>query len=319
LDVKASLLFSGALVALSLVTSVHTARGQTPTEGERLFLEGRQLLEQGKVDEACAAFQASYEAEHALGSLLNLANCEEQRKKFRAALARWREAAANADTEKNRLYSVGRAADLEAKMPKILVRLGPGAGRAVVTIDGEPTSAGEKIAVDPGEHIVVATLTDDASGVLPPKTERQTITSESGKTQEVLLLKDVPAPKPVVQPVVQPAPVPSTDWSIPGWISLGIGGAGAVVFAATGAAILNECGADLGGKSFVCVDDAGEPTEKPTGLVVANLAGMIVGALGVGLGVTFLIVEATEEDAPSVTVTGIAVPGGGGLGLSGAF
>src|SRR5262245_11520882 len=81
------------------------------TVGEQLFREGRELLGAGKVDEACAKFEQSYQLEHALGSLLNLANCEEQRKRFKVALDHWREAAKNADTQKNRLYALGRATE----------------------------------------------------------------------------------------------------------------------------------------------------------------------------------------------------------------
>jgi hypothetical protein len=45
---------------------------------EALFNEGRQLLSQGRVAEACPRFEASYKVDPGVGTLFNLAACEEQ-------------------------------------------------------------------------------------------------------------------------------------------------------------------------------------------------------------------------------------------------
>jgi hypothetical protein len=265
----------------------HAQPGETV--GEQLFREGRELLGAGKVEEACARFQQSYELEHALGSLLNLANCEEQRKRFKVALDRWREAAKNADTQKNRLYALGRSTELEEKMPKILIRIGAGAPNADVKLDGKAASLGEKIAVDPGKHVIEAT---DPRRAGKPFTERREVEVKEGESIEVDLFRGTDAP-----PV---AGGDSMDWSLPGWISLGIGGAGAVVFAATSGVIYQQCHGEVGGKSFVCQEEDGSPADKPTGLLVTNLVSAIVGGVGAGLGATFLIVEAVDSDGPTV-------------------
>lgn len=283
-----------ATVAVVVVLTVcmwgEPAHGQSgETVGEQLFREGRELLAAGEVDEACARFEQSYELEHALGSLLNLANCEEQRRRFKVALGRWREAAKNADSQKNRLYALGRATDLEEKMPKILIRVGAGAPNADVKLDGAAAALGEKIAVDPGKHVVEGT---DARGGGKPFVERREVDLKEGESVEVDLFRGAGAPPAVT--------TDSIDWSLPGWISLGVGGAGAVVFAATSGVIYQKCHGELGGKSFVCQDDDGSPAEKPTGLLVGNLVSAIVGGVGVGLGATFLIVEAVDTDAPTV-------------------
>ncbi len=292
-------------VMLSVLLWGAPARAQTgETVGEQLFREGRELLTAGKVDEACAKFEQSYELERALGSLLNLANCEEQRKRFKVALDRWREAAKNADTQKNRLYALGRATELEEKMPKILIRVGAGAPNADVKLDGVKAALGEKIAVDPGKHVIEGT---DARGGPKPFTERREIELKEGEAVEVDLFRGSGAPPPPAGDAI--------DWSLPGWISLGIGGAGAVVFAATSGVIYQQCHGEVGGKSFVCQEDDGSPAEKPTGLLVANLVSAIVGGVGVGLGATFLIVEAVDSDAPTVE----AFVGPSHLGVRGTF
>lgn len=45
---------------------------------ERLFQEGRELMQKGQLDEACARFAESLELEPAVGTLLNLASCMER-------------------------------------------------------------------------------------------------------------------------------------------------------------------------------------------------------------------------------------------------
>ncbi len=45
---------------------------------EQLFQEGRELMQKGQLEEACARFAESFELEHAVGTLLNLASCMER-------------------------------------------------------------------------------------------------------------------------------------------------------------------------------------------------------------------------------------------------
>jgi hypothetical protein len=55
---------------------------------EALFLDGRRLMDLGKIDEACAKFDASEKPSPALGTLMNLADCEEKRGRIATAWAR---------------------------------------------------------------------------------------------------------------------------------------------------------------------------------------------------------------------------------------
>jgi hypothetical protein len=304
--VRFAFLFASTVALLCALGPSSAIAQPNETVGEQLFREGRELLGAGKVAEACAKFEQSYDLEKALGSLLNLANCEEQRKRFKVALGRWREAAKSADTQKNRLYALGRASELEQKMPKVLLRIGAGAAGAEVTLDGERAALGEKIAVDPGKHVIVATRARPAG---PPSVERRELELAEGQALEVELFRGSAAP-------TRERVVDSVDWSLPGWISLGVGGAGAVVFAATAGVVYEKCHGELGGKSFVCQEDDGTPAEKPTGLLVANLVGAIAGGLGLGLGATFLILEATDEEAPAQVEAYVAPDG---LGFRGVF
>ncbi len=67
------------LVAAIVTAFSASAFAQEPTEADRLFQEGRDLLAAGKPDEACAKFELSIKKDpRAVGTLLNLALCNER-------------------------------------------------------------------------------------------------------------------------------------------------------------------------------------------------------------------------------------------------
>src|SRR6266481_7047249 len=81
-------LIAAAMVGLS------TSRARAgPTAAEGLFQEGRQLLEEGHVDEACLRLAESYWQEPASGTLLNLARCHQTQGKIATAWAEYAAAA----------------------------------------------------------------------------------------------------------------------------------------------------------------------------------------------------------------------------------
>lgn len=61
-------------------------------QAEASFAEGRRLMNAGKWAEACEHFAASLELDRAIGTLLNLANCEERTGDTRAACKHYAEA-----------------------------------------------------------------------------------------------------------------------------------------------------------------------------------------------------------------------------------
>lgn len=302
---------SRALVIATLGLSLSAtapAGAQQPTEGERLFVEGRQLMDEGKTDEACQRFERSYQLEGALGSLLNLANCEEKRGRLRIALAHWRKAADTAgDQQKNRLYALGRAGDLEKKMPKVMVRVGASVAGASVTLDGEPISLGEKVPVDPGTHEVVVTA--------GARTERRSVELAEGETQILDMLGavaggEVSAGGQGTEPGARDEPG-ATNLAPWGWTSIAVGAASAIGFGVTAGLFYAECGGDAGTGLF---------DQRPcdNAIPAVNLVTGIVAVVGVGLGVTLLVIDAGSESP--VQVGAATLPGGGAaLGLSGSF
>lgn len=59
---------------------------------DQLFTQAKELMKEGKFTAACAKFEASYDADAALGSLLNLADCLEKDGRLASAYGRWGDA-----------------------------------------------------------------------------------------------------------------------------------------------------------------------------------------------------------------------------------
>ena len=84
-----------ALAATMLFVLARPALAQS-VEAEALFRDGKALLAQGKLGEACAKFDASDRIEPSVGTELNAADCHEKNNKLATAWAGFLKAAANA-------------------------------------------------------------------------------------------------------------------------------------------------------------------------------------------------------------------------------
>src|SRR5687768_8531645 len=77
--------FSVVVVVVAAVVVLASARGRALAQprdaaaGEALFIEGRRLMKVGDRPAACAKFAESQRLDPAVGTLANLADCEEQR------------------------------------------------------------------------------------------------------------------------------------------------------------------------------------------------------------------------------------------------
>lgn len=67
-----------------------------PVAAERYFTEARSLLSSGQVEQACALLQKSMDADPALGTMLNLGDCNEKLGNIPAACNAYRDVEAQA-------------------------------------------------------------------------------------------------------------------------------------------------------------------------------------------------------------------------------
>lgn len=154
------------VLAVTVVVALTGVAVASPA-AEQLFQEGRKLLGQGKLPEACDAFRRSAELEPRVGTWLNLADCEEKRGRFATAWEAFSEARATAkrDGRPGGDEAERRAKALEKKLPYLAIKLSAGAkAQSVVVLRGtEEVPAAEldkEVPIDPGHYEISATAKD---------------------------------------------------------------------------------------------------------------------------------------------------------------
>jgi len=213
-----------------------TARADPPPEATDLFIQGRRLRLRGECPAAEAAFRRALEVYPAgLGSLRNIAECEEATGRYASARKTWLDLKRDlSDSPSPRYEGWQQDADdaanrLRAKVASLLIDLSgvgrPGApmGAVEVTVNGEPidpSRRGAPIESDPGLYLVRAVGTD--GHIL-----EQRVNLVSG--QSVRVSFNVQNPPEGASPIATPARV-ATPWnpSTAGWVAVGIGSASLV-------------------------------------------------------------------------------------------
>jgi len=171
-----------------------------PTSAEALFREARALVVAGDYVDACPKFAESLRLDHASGTLLNLADCEEHTSRIATALAHFRELSRElpeAD-ERQRIAADGAAA-LEARVPHLTVRSSTSLplGAKIWRDDVEIPRASLDLAlpVDPGTHTVVVSdgdrilcrveveVREGQSGILAPETSEHEAPRATGNAK----------------------------------------------------------------------------------------------------------------------------------------
>jgi hypothetical protein len=139
------------------------APGGDPATAFALFHDGRRLIAEGRVAEACSRFEASMAVVPRLGVQLNLADCYQQLGRLASAWVAFGEAASLARRWKDprQDYARQRQSALVPGLSRLSITLDPRASirDLVVTRDGVtvlPAAHGVEVPVDLGEHIVEA-------------------------------------------------------------------------------------------------------------------------------------------------------------------
>lgn len=281
-------------------------------DAKTFFAEGRRLRLAGQCDAAIDAFERALDAyPDGLGSLRNIAECEEQLGRFASARRHYWDLRVKVMASGAPRYA-GWVEDAEAgharladKVAKLVVEVvGPGADAAKVDVNGtplDPSLRGEDLERDPGVHQVVARV----GGVVA---DSDKVRIDSGERKVVTLSVEAvadgpPEPQPGVDPdggsevAVDDGP---SGMFIGGVTALAVGGAG---FIGLGVAIgLRQAAlSDLESvcpnyESMACGPSADGPTTR--GETAATLVNVLapLAAIATVTGVTLLVVDATGED-----------------------
>jgi hypothetical protein len=311
-----------------------SARAQSEAAlAESLFEEGRALMDAEKYADACPKLAESQRLDPALGTLLNLALCNERLGKNATAWAQYREALAIASRSSDPRADFARdhIQGLEPKLSRLTVAVSTRTSGLAIRLDGVALSQaawGTAVPVDPGEHRVEASAPGHESW-------STTVSIGAAAASERI---DVPAltpsaapsvppiqPAPSVQPaapVSQTSPPREPEPSSPRTAGYIVGGAGVVAlgvgtYFGIRALDLNSQAKDKCPTDDTCVDDGAELSDEA--LTSSRIATVAIGLGVVGVGVGAYLVLSAPSGEPAAALSTAWLPGGGALRLSGRF
>jgi hypothetical protein len=196
-----------------------------------LFERGRGAMKQQDYTTACAAFADSVRFDTKVGTLLNLADCEEHLGRLVIARTHWQQAAnlAHALNDSRENVARQRFTAVDPRVAKLAVRVAE-ASPPNVTVRRDDVelgsgSLGLALPVDPGPH----TITTRAPGYEDNIT---TVPLKEGEVKDVVVGPGpkIPPPPPPPPPAPEPPPpATGTTQTVLGIVALGLGvGGGAV-------------------------------------------------------------------------------------------
>jgi serine/threonine-protein kinase len=327
------------LLILALAPAALAQSPQDKAASVALFNEGKKLMGEGKLAEACAKFQASLALVPGNGTRLNLANCLEKSGKTASAWAVFRDAqlaAEKAGDDVKKKFAEDEMRKLEPRLARLTIKLAEDVPGLEVQRDGEKVRRplfGNAIPLDPGEHVVSA-----AAPGRTPWSQKVTVGERASVTVEVPRLEEVapppkpepPRPEPMPSPrpeppppAVAPAPPPpAAEADDPGKgrriLAYTVGGAGIVglgvgtVFGLKAKSKHDEAQDGHCDSHSVCTDQTGVDLTRDA-RSAGNIATIAfgVGLVAVATGVVLYLTAPSERTAVTVapTGTGFAVAG----------
>lgn len=315
-----------AAAVASTAPSAWAGGGNTVT-AESLFQAGQDAMKAGDFKKACDNFAASQKADPSVGTLLNLALCNEKQGNVATAWATYMEASSLAkqkgDNERDGV-ATEHANGLKPKLSKLTVSMQNPPPGLVITRDGIDLgegALGTALPIDPGQHVIEAT----AKGF--KKASKTVNIGKEADVQaiEIPALEVAPAEEQGPGPGgVAPAPSgPNTGLMIGGGVIGGLGVVGLLVGAGTGgAAASGKSKVDTLCPNKVCTTQEGKDKLASTKtLATVSTVGLVAGGVLAAGGAVMIIVGATsgkkkaasDEKAGIHFVPSFGPQGGGGM------
>jgi tetratricopeptide (TPR) repeat protein len=148
-------LLAGALLCIAGEASA----GPDIGSADQLFAQAKQLMSEGKFAQACAKFEASYDADPALGALLNLADCLERDGRMASAYGRWGDAIdyANKKNDERAKFARERREEIKPKLSFVTLAV-KGEADDLTVFKGDTKLSkgafGTALPTDPGETVI---------------------------------------------------------------------------------------------------------------------------------------------------------------------
>ncbi len=329
-------LSGAALVAGALAMSPPAAAN--PAAAEALFREGRKLMQEGQLDQACGKLAESQRLDASPGTLGSLAQCHEKQGKIATAWAEYlassrlgaaqgKQAQAQAAKE--------RAAALEGRLIYLTVKVPSPVPGLVVKRDDqllEASSFNTRLPVDPGPSVLRA----EAPGFEPYSKKLSLVEGEADNVVTIPALSKLEpgaSPSATVAPLppgsasaatgapTAPATAPQRSSPVAGYV---VGGAGVVALGVGvffGLRSLSDYHAaeQACGSHAHCSKDAVSFSDSAHSKAWVSNIGVGLGLVGVALGGYLVFSSSNKPSETAVRLGGRVAQDGATLQLAGGF
>jgi PEGA domain len=146
-----------AVLAGSVLCVAPPVFAQNKAAADVLFQAARTAMAAQDYDEACLKFDESNRADRAVGTVLNLGNCEELRGRYASSWERYIDAMSMMTPADRRFaFAKAKAEELEAKVPRLVIELDSTApSGTLVEVNGNLlTKPGQSLRLNPGNYAV---------------------------------------------------------------------------------------------------------------------------------------------------------------------
>ena len=294
---------TASVAARALPPKPDDGRARDGAGAETLFRDGRSLMESGDVEHACPKFAESLRLDFAIGTVLNLAACEEKIGRLASAWQHYRQVVEMLPPEDERHpLASNRANQLDTRVPRLAIAFAapPPEGARVVRDDVElgTASLGVALPVDPGAHVVTVTApgrADRRFSLDLREGDRRQLTIEAGSVSSASVARATTSE-------------PSHGRRTAGFVVGGIGVASLAVGTYFGVRALgSRSESDAGCTNGRCRDAAaaGAYDDAKSFAHIAD-ATLVVGIVGVAVGAYLVLTSSTESLAPPAATPQVA-------------
>lgn len=329
---------SVAFVILTGLLGGSHAHAQS-AEAEALFNDGNKLMTQGKLAQACDAFEASNRVEQRAGTLIRLGECREKNQQLASAWSAYKDALTRVKDPRKREVAKAKAAALEPRLSYLTVSVSDESriDGLTLTRDGKPFDAmlwNRALPVDGGDYLI--------AGRAPGHEEWQTtahvpveglkVSVEVPKFKELIKLAPSPTPSSTTPSVTTGIDHEAT-WS-PGMFTtrrkIAVGVAGTGVIGVVIGAVLGESAKGKQHDAFKLCPDPATPcnqADESNALIKAshsrafdaNVAFGVAAAAAISAGVLWFTGAPGAENPRRVSVVALIGPGDAAFMVRGRF
>ncbi|MGZ3418534.1 MAG: hypothetical protein ACXVEE_11750 [Polyangiales bacterium] len=303
------------LLALSLTLGSVPAFGQSPDA----YKTGVKLENAGDLVGALASFESIPEAKRDFNTRLHIAGVREKLGRYLEAEKDYEAIRTDPKADPATVDTAAAALqDLRARIPKLVVKVTAATTGVKVTLDGKEITHPATTAVNPGTHTVIAVRGTEQvfkrEVTIAESTTLEVLVDAPAASSTVSASPPVSAAKPI--DVAPSAPASSSQKTI-GWITIGAGGA----FAVLGIVSHLQANKAADDYSATCHDPLtpGYPNSCPDDgkskvrtWESIRLASGIAAVVGIGVGVTLLLTapkEGVAVKAQTGAVNGLLLEG----------